>query len=158
MKCPKCGYVRETGEKVPDYECPNCGVIYAKFEESERRNAALALEAKARAEQAEKRAAESAQRKEAAAQRAAELPPKTLICSGCGAIGEVTSYTPGSILIEIILWFCLLVPGLIYTIWRHSARHRVCARCGHKHLMPVGTPMGMKLLADVAPHLKIRKS
>lgn len=28
--CPKCGYVRKTDDAAPDYECPQCGVIYAK--------------------------------------------------------------------------------------------------------------------------------
>lgn len=31
-KCPKCDYVRKPLDKAPDYECPNCGVIYAKAE------------------------------------------------------------------------------------------------------------------------------
>ena len=30
--CVKCGYVRQAGDAAPDYECPKCGVIYAKAE------------------------------------------------------------------------------------------------------------------------------
>jgi hypothetical protein len=30
-KCPKCGHEREPDTEVPDYECPACGIIYAKF-------------------------------------------------------------------------------------------------------------------------------
>lgn len=30
-QCPKCGYVRQPGDTAPDYECPNCGVVYEKF-------------------------------------------------------------------------------------------------------------------------------
>ena len=30
MKCPKCGYTRKMGESVPDWQCPSCGVAYAK--------------------------------------------------------------------------------------------------------------------------------
>ena len=30
MKCPKCGYLRTPKDEAPDYECPKCGVIYAK--------------------------------------------------------------------------------------------------------------------------------
>lgn len=30
MKCPKCGYVRRFGETAPDWQCPSCGVAYAK--------------------------------------------------------------------------------------------------------------------------------
>ena len=29
--CPKCGYVRKPSETVPDWECPSCGIAYAKF-------------------------------------------------------------------------------------------------------------------------------
>ena len=29
--CPKCGYQRTKSDDIyPDYECPKCGVIYAK--------------------------------------------------------------------------------------------------------------------------------
>lgn len=28
--CPKCGYTRRNTETAPDYECPKCGVVYAK--------------------------------------------------------------------------------------------------------------------------------
>ena len=30
--CVKCGYVRLPSDTAPDYECPKCGVIYAKAE------------------------------------------------------------------------------------------------------------------------------
>lgn len=29
--CPKCGHIRQLGEEAPDYECPKCGVVYAKY-------------------------------------------------------------------------------------------------------------------------------
>lgn len=32
MKCPKCGYSRTFGETAPDWQCPSCGVAYAKAE------------------------------------------------------------------------------------------------------------------------------
>lgn len=31
MKCPKCAYERKPTDSSPDYECPSCGIIYAKF-------------------------------------------------------------------------------------------------------------------------------
>ena len=31
-ECVKCGYVRLPSDTAPDYECPKCGVIYAKAE------------------------------------------------------------------------------------------------------------------------------
>lgn len=38
--CPKCHYERQHGEEGPDYECPKCGIVYAKFDAAlEQRNA-----------------------------------------------------------------------------------------------------------------------
>ncbi|MDX9717244.1 MAG: hypothetical protein RBT67_07715 [Thauera sp.] len=34
MQCPKCGYVRQESDAAPDYECPRCGIVYAKFNKS----------------------------------------------------------------------------------------------------------------------------
>lgn len=33
-KCLRCEYVRQPTDTAPEYECPSCGVIYAKFEAS----------------------------------------------------------------------------------------------------------------------------
>ena len=29
--CPKCAYVRTQSETVPDWQCPKCGIVYAKY-------------------------------------------------------------------------------------------------------------------------------
>jgi uncharacterized Tic20 family protein len=29
--CPKCAYVRTESETAPDWQCPKCGIVYAKF-------------------------------------------------------------------------------------------------------------------------------
>jgi hypothetical protein len=33
IKCPSCGYERKPGDnaRAPEYECPECGIVYAKF-------------------------------------------------------------------------------------------------------------------------------
>lgn len=31
-KCIKCGYERQPSDTAPDYECPKCGIVYAKAE------------------------------------------------------------------------------------------------------------------------------
>lgn len=33
--CPKCGYTRRPEDTAPNYECPACGVVYAKATEPE---------------------------------------------------------------------------------------------------------------------------
>jgi len=39
MKCPKCGYVRKMGEAAPEWQCPSCGIAYAKAGEGARSRA-----------------------------------------------------------------------------------------------------------------------
>ena len=29
--CPKCGHVRAAGEAAPEWQCPKCGIAYAKY-------------------------------------------------------------------------------------------------------------------------------
>ncbi len=38
QKCLKCGYERLLLDSTPDYECPNCGAIYAKVEAALKKN------------------------------------------------------------------------------------------------------------------------
>lgn len=49
MECPKCHYVRKCTDAAPDYECPKCGIIYAKFDSAvAERDAALRAKMAAR--------------------------------------------------------------------------------------------------------------
>jgi hypothetical protein len=63
------------------------------------------------------------------------------LCSTCGHVGKPASVTPGSILIEIVLWLCFLVPGLIYSLWRINRRHEACGKCGALTLLPLDSPV-----------------
>ena len=31
VKCPKCSYKRQPSDTAPDWQCPSCGIAYAKF-------------------------------------------------------------------------------------------------------------------------------
>ncbi len=75
----------------------------------------------------------------------------SLVCSRCGHVGEPVSSTPGSMAIELVLWLCLLLPGLVYSLWRLSRRHPVCAKCGSADLLPLDTPRGRELAGPLAP-------
>ncbi len=44
--CPKCRYVRQPGDSAPDYQCPSCGVIYAKFTDAQALRQRLATAAR----------------------------------------------------------------------------------------------------------------
>lgn len=75
------------------------------------------------------------------------MASKERICQACGTTGKTRTETPGSIFIEIILWLFFLVPGLIYSIWRHSKKHQVCRSCGSAAIIPLDSPAGRDLAA-----------
>lgn len=70
-------------------------------------------------------------------------------CPQCGAVGTPKTQTKGSILIEIILWLCFIVPGVIYSLWRMtSGRTQVCRTCGAPNLLPLDSPKARAALAS----------
>lgn len=80
------------------------------------------------------------------------MAKKPMICSQCGQTGRQKQVAPGSILIEIILWCCLFVPGLIYSIWRLTAKRPTCRHCGAiAAAVPIDSPRGKQLLAQLHP-------
>lgn len=64
-----------------------------------------------------------------------------LYCATCGHKGRGKMHTRGSLAIEIVLWLSFLVPGVIYTLWRHGSKRRVCAKCGAATLIPLNSPV-----------------
>lgn len=46
--CPKCRYTRQPSDTAPDYECPKCGVVYAKAFSAAPTRSASAQEPEAR--------------------------------------------------------------------------------------------------------------
>lgn len=72
-----------------------------------------------------------------------------LVCTACGTKGVPRRTTPGSFLIELFLWCCFLVPGLIYSLWRLSSRKAVCSACGGAQLVPPDSPVGRRLMAGL---------
>jgi hypothetical protein len=63
-----------------------------------------------------------------------------LYCKACGATGTGVTATPGSFFVELLLWLCFLIPGLIYSVWRLAGRKRVCRICGSDALIPADSP------------------
>ena len=71
-----------------------------------------------------------------------------MVCTRCGTRCEPGTKTKGSMLVEIILWLCFIIPGLIYSLWRLSSKHAACPACGSDQLVPIDSPNGRKLIAD----------
>jgi len=76
--------------------------------------------------------------------------PKILFCPNCGTQGKPKLKTKGSFFIEIILWICLIVPGLIYTIWRHTTHYQACRSCGAANMIPLDSPKAQEVLSGAA--------
>jgi hypothetical protein len=70
---------------------------------------------------------------------------KNMFCKTCGHSGESGTFTRGSLGIEIVLWLCLLVPGIIYSLWRSSSRSAKCKACGSVDVVPDGSPVAMAM-------------
>lgn len=68
-----------------------------------------------------------------------------MICRQCGTLAIPKKLTKGSIAIEIVLWLCMIFPGLIYSLWRLSSRYPACSVCRSPDLVPPETPIGQQL-------------
>ncbi len=73
---------------------------------------------------------------------------KPLVCTVCGYVGEAKKHTKGNFLIEVVLWLCFIVPGLIYSIWRLTTKQTICPKCKNSSMIPTDTPVGQKLMNE----------
>ncbi len=67
--------------------------------------------------------------------------PETMYCKRCGHLAKPVSRTKGSLTLEVVLWFMLILPGLLYSTWRLTTRHKVCPHCGSEDLIPPNSPL-----------------
>ncbi len=75
--------------------------------------------------------------------------PVHVICNGCGQVGAPVRITPGYILIELILWICFIIPGLLYSHYRGKGRYVACGDCKSANISYLNTLAGQnQLLAN----------
>lgn len=72
-----------------------------------------------------------------------------LFCKSCGKIAKPRKLTKGSFLIELILWLCFLIPGIIYSIWRLTSRTFVCPYCESEDLIGKGSPVAKHMMENM---------
>ena len=63
-----------------------------------------------------------------------------MYCPNCGHRGGPKRRVKGSFFIELILWLCFLVPGMIYSVWRLTTKEFVCPQCGSPNMIPADAP------------------
>lgn len=68
------------------------------------------------------------------------------LCTVCGTVGNTKRDMKGSIFTEFLLWCFFLLPGLIYSIWRHSTVAQVCRNCGSPAVIPLSSPVAQQTL------------
>lgn len=76
--------------------------------------------------------------------------PDARFCTQCGHVGKPGVDTPGSFWIEVILWLAFIIPGLVYSVWRHNKRHDACKKCGSAALIPADSPKAQAMLRQMA--------
>lgn len=72
--------------------------------------------------------------------------PKTHVCPNCRSVIHPARVTPGSTFLEVLLWLCFLLPGILYTAWCSANKKTVCPICGAQNLVPLSTPAGQALV------------
>ena len=75
-----------------------------------------------------------------------------MVCKTCGTIQAGKRFSSDRI--ELVLWLCGLVPGLIYLLWRRFLKNTACAACGSPALIDGDSPVGSMLVRN--QHLKLR--
>lgn len=71
-----------------------------------------------------------------------------LVCTACGHVGSSKTITKGHFALEVVLWLFFLIPGFIYSVWRHTSRYEACPVCGNQNLLPKTAPMAQKFLRE----------
>jgi hypothetical protein len=74
---------------------------------------------------------------------------KTMVCSHCGCQGIPRTITKGSFVIELVLWCCFFIPGLIYSCWRLTSRYEACPFCLSPNMLPRKSPRAQSILRQV---------
>lgn len=59
-------------------------------------------------------------------------------CPNCKYEGRGDYKTKGSFAVELVLWLLLIIPGVIYSVWRLSNKRWVCPQCNFDHVVNLG--------------------
>jgi hypothetical protein len=77
-------------------------------------------------------------------------------CPDCGFVGESKSDTPGKTSTEVLLWLFLVVPGVVYSLWRRMARYQECAQCGSRYIVAADSAMARMAFRKRSPALSLK--
>lgn len=77
-----------------------------------------------------------------------QLRPGDMVCTNCGYVGRPKMTVQGSGCVELALWLLLIIPGLIYSVWRLSSKRPACPNCSAPNSMiPGESPRAREILS-----------
>ena len=80
------------------------------------------------------------------------MPPYSsphLVCTSCGHETDVAKRVkPGSGWLTATLLCCMVVPGVVYWVWRQAMKESRCPLCNRATLIPAASPIGRSILAS----------
>lgn len=69
------------------------------------------------------------------------------VCVVCRSEMRPKKITQGSFIVELFLWCMMILPGVLYTVWRLTSKVKLCPICGSSKFVKAGTPAAQRLLA-----------
>jgi len=73
----------------------------------------------------------------------------THICRNCLSQVRPMKNTPGTFFLELVLWILFILPGILYSVWRISARKYICPMCRSDQLVPLNSPAAAMLQKNI---------
>lgn len=73
------------------------------------------------------------------------MPRPKYVCSSCSYKDKPIIYKRGSGTLEIVLWICGIIPGILYTAWRNYTAIMVCPNCETASMISTKTSYGQRL-------------
>ena len=66
-----------------------------------------------------------------------------MYCPECGLFEQGLALPRGYLGMELLLWCCGLLPGLLYSVWRVRNPQRVCVSCHFAGIVPLDSPLAL---------------
>jgi hypothetical protein len=67
-------------------------------------------------------------------------------CQQCGTVADPKTFTKGSFLIEVFLWLMLIIPGVLYSLWRLTTKWKGCPKCHAPNMIPASSPIAQRAI------------
>lgn len=75
------------------------------------------------------------------------------VCSSCGHQTDLADRVkPGSGWLTATLLCLMVVPGVVYWVWRHAMKEDRCPLCRRASLIPASSPIGRALVQSPSLH------